>query len=660
MQQPPVRQIGLLFIFALCLVLFGLSLPIVAQDASPTPSSGGLSLFATNTPASVQPSGAADVITNTPVGSSSGASNPVFATNTPPPAATATPLPSATPGPGAPIFNYSLRIWLEADMVNLAFQQIEQLRDGVQDANLALQVTLYELERRFPGAPRSLEQRLQLINAMLQAPVGSIDMRSILRPYIENIVNQQPDASSLEANGFQISIQEANLDNLDTTDALVHISYIRPEDGVLLYDDYVLALRNENNSLSFLDNTSNLTAAPFGGVRQIQLDQLSDVNGDIADEVVLRVDDGQVNSRLYILAHRNGVAVELTQPGEEIRFGEITNWSADDARVTMLEYQVESAVPNWSCVSAMPVNWIYERNFYRPSTAIDARFVNIDSLGCRLFEAEPLFAMPPAEAIGMVESALLDYGFDAVSADRAMLTLAMLYVLQGRLTDAQTTAQSVIPAGDEDSWAARQGNALLMATGISSNTALDICEAMAQASEDPACDMNSILGRYLAALNLSTDADLVEQLEAAGLPVLETVRRNEIGMAERIVVSFLLADTEWWGFVEQRDGKYQAEPAAAPEGFETAIFPQGQIKLPQSAYDALFVADDPPALLAILQNLENENPDIPFRPDGLYLRALVYDLTSSREEARQGYYAVWVRYPDTIWGQLAAQHLVQR
>jgi hypothetical protein len=381
--------------------------------------------------------------------------------------------------------------------------------------------------------------------------------------------------------------------------------------------------------------------------------------------VVLQVDDGQVNARLVILGARNDVAIELTPPGQEIRYGEIVSWpfesAASDVLLTVLELQAVSTAPDWPCVSAREVRWDYDRNFYRLVTPeLNTNFTNVDSLGCHLLEQEPLFSLAPAEAIGIIESSLLDYGFEAEGAERALLTLAMLYVMQGRLDDARTTAQSVIPAGDEASWTARQGTALLQATGVASNTALDICEAMALASESPACDMNAVLGRYLAALDLSSNSDLVEQLENAGLPVFEAVRRNEIGKAQRVVVSFMLADTEWWGFFEERDGTIRFEPAAPPEGFDEAVFPQAQVSVPQAAFDALFVDNSPTSALNILDNLELENPDVPFRPEGLYLRALSYDLTNSREEARTGYYDVWLRYADTVWGQLASEHLVQR
>ena len=121
-----------------------------------------------------------------------------------------------------------------------------------------------------------------------------------------------------------------------------------------------------------------------------------------------------------------------------------------------------------------------------------------------------------------------------------------------------------------------------------------------------------------------------------------------------------MVDTDWWGFYPARDGTYNIEPANAPQGFEEAIFPVAQVQVPQSAYDALFVSNSPSTALGILSNVEQDNPDVPFAPDGLFMRALSYDLTGSREEARTLYYEIWQRYPDSIWGFIASQHLEQR
>lgn len=632
MQQNSLsRFFALSFIFLLVTLLFtSIAFPITAQDA----------VFATNTPQGISV-------------------EPLFATNTAPAMqVTATPL-----GPSASLFNYSLRIWLEADLVDLAFQQVTMLEKGDEDAQNALNLTLYELEFRFPGAPRNIEQRRDLIAALMNTPVGTLDIRSVVRPFIEDAINATPDSNSLNIEGFDVSLTPANLDNSGEFDRVVRISFER--EGVLLYDEFILAITNEDGTLAFLTTTYDLFAAPFGGIHNVTLEYIADVNRDSLDELVLRVDDGQASQRMMIIGQRNGRAIDLVTPEEEIRFGEIVSWPVDDTanndpQLTVISLQTESSYPDWSCVSQIEYTWSYKRNLYRRSEELNARFEHVDSIGCTLLEAEPLFALPPSEAITLVENAVVVYGFESEGSSRALLTLSMLYVLVGRLDDAQNTAQSVIPADDSESWETRQATTLLRAVGSAGNTALDICQAMSQASVSPACDMNDVLGRFLDSIELNTDTDLVEQLEIFGLPVLESVAISEVGRADRLVVSFLLTNTDWWGFYDAQDGTYQAEPAEAPPDFGEAIFPAAPPQASQSAYDALFVDNDLSHALNILANIEQENPDLPFAPSASFMRALSFDLTGSREESRTLYYEIWQRYPDSIWGFIASQHLERR
>lgn len=627
------RFLALCFIcLLLILSLTSIILPITAQD------------FATNTPQGTQPA-------------------PLFATNTAPAI-----IPTATPlGPVAPLFNYGLRIWLEADLVNLAFQQVTMLEEGDTSAEKALNLTLYELEFRFPGAPRRIEQRRDLIGALMDAPVGVLDIRSVVRPFIEDAINNtELDTMSLNIDGFDVTLSSANLNNSGEADYVVHIQYVR--DMQTLYDEYILAISNDDGTISFLPTSYDLFAAPFGSIQSVQLEHLADVNNDTLDELVLRVDDGQPSYRMMIIGQRNGQAIDLVSPDNEIRFGEVLDWPFDNAannnpQLDILTYRTESSYPDWPCLSQIEYLWTYERNLYRRSQDMNARYEYLNNLGCTLLEAEPIFAMPPEDAISLIENSLTLYGLDSDGSSRALLNLAMLYVLTGRLNDAQNTAQSVIPVDDESSWEARQAGALLRASGSSGNTALDICQAMAQAvraDERPACDMNSVLGRYLEILDLTTDTDLIEQLEGFGLPVLESVTISEVGKADRIIVSFLMTDTDWWGFYASREGTYNIEPATAPQGFGEAVFPAALVQAPQSAYDALFAANSPSTALGILRNVEQDNSDVPFAPDALFMRALSYDLTGSREESRTLYYEIWQRYPDSIWGLVASQHLEQR
>ena len=607
--------------------------------------------------------------TNTPAGQSQQPAVP-FATNTPaggeiaPPAATPTPA-----GPETSVFNYSLRLWLEDAMLDLVAEQVTALQDtDTTDRRLALQLTLYELQRRFPEAPGNPQRRARLVQNMLNTPRGAVDMREIVRPYIIAELNRDPDRTDFTYDGFEVTVQAANLNNRGAEDVVLSIRYTDDED-VLLYDDYALALGTENNSggitYNGLPDASGLFAVPFGGTEALTLRQVADVNRDALDEVVIRMSDEQVNDRLFILQVRNERIIDLTTTNTPLRFSEVIRWPLDAdindvPELVVNTLQEESSAPDWTCVSQQEFTWRYERNFYRPSTGINSRFVPVNSLGCALYQEEPLFERPVPEAIAIVENSLVEYSFEAPGADRALMTLAMLYVLTGRLDDARATAEAVLPVDAPETWAHQQATALIEASGISSNTPLDICEALAVASEAPACDVDAVLGSYLANLDVATADDLVTQLEEFGLPVLESVRVREVGRAERIAINFALADSSWWGFVAGRDGLYMAEPIDAPQGFSEASAPIARVQPSQAAYDALLRNNNPQGALNILSNLEQANPGVPFSPEGLYMRALAYDLTASREEARLTYYDLWENFPNTVWGELAARHLEQR
>ncbi|MCA9916077.1 MAG: hypothetical protein KC496_22130, partial [Anaerolineae bacterium] len=190
MRQRPVFFAGGMLVLIL---LMGVLLPATAQDGDPfatnTPSSP---LFATNT-------AAAPVVaspTTAPMMQD-------FATNTP--SGEPTEIPSPTPlGPAQAAFNYSLRIWVQADLVDLVYQQILALQPEDAAAQRALQMTLYELERRFPDAPRDMAQRQRIIEAMLAAPIGSIDMRGMVRPYIQAAVNEHAGENEFTVDGFSV------------------------------------------------------------------------------------------------------------------------------------------------------------------------------------------------------------------------------------------------------------------------------------------------------------------------------------------------------------------------------------------------------------------------------------------------------------------------
>ena len=667
MQYQGFQRIGLVFSTLLLISIFimSIALPIQAQDGS----------FATNTPVgSVNTSEEENAeppifTTNTPVGSSEMSDEVtettplIFATNTPIGA-----MPDASSeimtqtGPQDLLFNYGMRVWFEADFVELVFEQIQKLDDEDEDTELAINLLLYELENRFPSAPINPEQRLQLITAMINTPAGSLDMRQILRPFIQTAIDNNLGNSTFEAEGFTFDLTPANLDGLGETDRVVRVSYER--DGTLFYDEYLIATANNQGSFTILPTTYDIPAVPFGDIESVSIEYLQDVNRDSLDELVLRVDDGNVSDRFYIIEYRNGRAVDLVDPSLELRVGEVVNWNLlSEGRavpeLTVLESRANSDYPDWQCNSQIEYTWRYERNLYRRFQDLNARYNQVDSMGCTLADAN-LFSLPVPEAIGVVESALLDYGFDAPSGNRALMTLSMLYVIAGRLDDARNTASSIITVDDETTWEARQANALIQATNASGNTALDICEALVMASEFPACDINAVLGSLLDVLNLDTDVDLETQLNDLGLPVLETVVVSEVGRADRIAVSFGLAGTDWWGFYDGRDGLYRVEPIDAPITFIEVIEPQAMLMTPQNAVDALLIEGNPARVLTIINNLVIENPNTPLSPSALYIQALAHEFSGDRERARAIYYQIWDTYPDTIWGEIASPHLELR
>ena len=147
---------------------------------------------------------------------------PVFATNTPMPS------PFLITTPAAALDRYALRPWQSEDLMAVLRTRVEQLAPGLTELQKAVQVTQYELARRFTGAPRNLVERDLLLRAMLATPPGMVDMRTIIRPFLETLINQRPQAVSRVSfgqAGFQIDMLAANIDGVLPQDAVFHVRY---------------------------------------------------------------------------------------------------------------------------------------------------------------------------------------------------------------------------------------------------------------------------------------------------------------------------------------------------------------------------------------------------------------------------------------------------
>lgn len=612
----------------------------------------------------------AQFATNTPDGPSAPTQAPDQATVTLVPRATVTLETRGTPaptgdGPTAPLENYALRMWTEADFIDLLYTQINALRNGDVTARRALQLTAYELEDRFPGAPTQPNARENLIQVMLQAPRGQIDMRWLVRPYILAELGTHDPDETFEFNNFMIELTPARFNADEQTDALLHIRYPANADEPerVLYEEYLM-VAGSDEGYTLLPEAFELPAAPLDPVRSVTLERLDDMNGDTLDDAVLIVDDGEVNARWVIVTNRSGRMSDPVAPDFEMRVGELISWAvtADSPEIPVLrvrQFRGESFAPNWDCRSEIAVEWHYANNYYRPTIG-NGTYTAQDSLGCRMVAAEPLFAQLPTDAIETVQSALIDYTLDAPDSTRALMVLSMLYAINGQLTEARAAAEAVKSRAEDDPWATAQSSAFLEALDTSSNTALDICEALARASEDPACDIDSVLERYLKLTPLTTDSDLLTQLEALGFTPVESSVITEVGRAARTVVRFDYANSGWWAFAAQHDGSYSVERADIPTADSETAAEEETVALPPNAITMLLVDDNPRAALAIIESALQNAGTRELSGELRFARALALELIGDRTAARRAYYNLWEFAPATLWGQLAGAHLERR
>lgn len=641
MTKVHIRMITLMCMGILALIsLMGLATPLYAQNSA----------FATNTP--VQ-----EFATNTPESNQPVVTAPVIATNTPEPSPTSI-------GPAAGLSNYALRLWLEDDILEVLIEQIALIDADNIDSQRAVQLIQYELEFRFSGAPHNIEDRATIVNAMLNAPIGTIDMQAVIRPYIEYAINNDLiEAGQFE--GFTVEVMPANLDAGNVDDAVVHILYPDPLLDAVRYDDYVLAIGDTEGGYRFAPSGFTPPIVPYNGIQGIELDRLSDVNHDGVDEVALIVDDGDLNKRLYILAYRGGQTVDITRSGETLRFGELTDWDTDDEDLT--ESPIETklyqlASDEWFCISELKITWQYEGNFYRPTVASNERFDTQDTFGCAIGEADALFSMKPISATQLITDELVKYGSDVVRTDRAVMTLAMLYALDGQVELARETAIAAQAINNDiESWVGLQSELFLQMLNEPDNTAFDICVALAEADhgEAGACDVKTLLGRVFAEATFSDDEPIARQLERVGLDVVQSQVISEVGRADRTAIDFGILSAGWWAFVAN-DGDYTATPIDTPTEYEVVELLPEMITIPQTVYAALLSDNDPAGVLNIIETTRVANPNIPFSEAFRFIEALSNDILNNREVARVTYYGVWDDFPESLWGRMAGKHLELR
>ncbi|MCC6614533.1 MAG: hypothetical protein IT320_13720 [Anaerolineae bacterium] len=581
-----------------------------------------------------------------------------LATNTPRILATNTPRPptSIPVTPDAPIDNYALRLWSEPGLVELLAQQSRSLREGDLEGELSIQLLQFELGRRFPGAPRNADDRAQLLSAMLAAPRGSIDMRDVARRHLEDVFSTLTPslafAGSYERDGWLFEVMPANADNGAAADAVVHSLF--PASPVnadaIRYEDYVFVSSPTTGVYRVLD--ADFPVAPLGNAQSLSSPFIGDLTADGTDDIVLLVNTGDLNQRLYIFGWRGDAITDLVLPGAPAFVSDVQDLQPGSQAFTGHITRLES--PRWQCLSEQTVPWRFALNYFRPASD-PGGFADQRTLACALYRAEPFFSTPPQESISTIEN-LLSALSDDPAAPRAQLALAVLYAL-----DDQPEVASGLAAAISGPDVTRQAEALIAAIAADMTPA-QICAAVVRAAETAEaafCDVDQVLTRLLTEEPLLRDMPISDQLAAMGIHVRDQVTIRQVGRFDRQAVSFDLAGMRWWAFAPLNAETYTAERIEPPAGYEETSRSALVLKLPDAAVDALFRDDLSGALLA-LDNALRDQPGVVTAPDFAFMQALLHDITGQRALARSEYYALWRDFPASLWGKLAANHLERR
>lgn len=585
-------------------------------------------------------------------------SQQIFVTNTPAPP---DPLRAV---PDAAVDQYALRLWTEPQLINVLTSQLERLVNGDTAQEAAIRYTLYELERRFPQAPRSQEQRAALLDLMLAAPRGALDKRSIVRPYLvlkmdERISEINPNTeNTLTIDNFLVQTVPFNLNGDDEPDALVTVRYpaeaVTPEE--IRYKDFWLAEAVAENGFRLPPSSPSLPAAPFNEIEDIQILRADDVNGDTLDELAITVDRGGLNDEILIYGWRNGQVSSLVAPDQSILYGEFIDW--DSPTLNVAQYRQESE--RWDCISRLPVQWRWETNFYRLAEPLNPTYSTLGTVGCALHRAEPIFSRPFAEGIEVVSAIVNDGGLNPTGTNAGGMALAMLYLLDGQRSAAEEQTASLLQRADSDPELAQQIDIFASTAGQDDVSPAEVCAALLFFDQNGPCNMDQVIERILRDTPIPRESDLEAQLEARGLPVLEIVTVSQIGRADRQVVNFNLIGSSWWAFAPTDPVAWVSEITEPPVAFADATLPAALIQPPAAAYEALFERNDPVRVLTVLENALLQNPDAPFSAEARFMQALSYDLSGDRPAARQAYYNLWVEFSSSAWGQLAGAHLERR
>jgi hypothetical protein len=640
------RLLLMLAVIASVVLILG-QFPLTAQD----------NIFVTNTPAAILPLFA----TNTPASSASGASPTALPTAAPFFLATNTPQPERLgAAPDASADRYALRRWDDSNLTLAWIDQVRYITAEDQDRILGLQLFQKEVARRFPGIPRNAANRDALLHAMLAAPLGTVDLRPVIRPYVEAALNElKPTfdtSTSVTYENFSITIAPANLDGHAGKGAVVFASYL-PDNGDPAFRDVALALIDAQGIYRVPQTQSPY---PVIGTSILNSALVDNLNGDGINELTLTVSTpGDTNQRFYVYGWRNGAVTNLVEPGKQVSYLGNVERLPDGSGFTVEEYNIED--PAWNCFGSRTVTWRWQNNFFRPPATMPD-FQPRNSLACRMSAVEPLYALSPSDAIRTIGNLTAQAGpDDSNAAGRAAVMVVMLNVLDNKPDVALEQINGLSTGAQPGTWLDEQVQAFKKAAAQSNTTPLVICAALQAASQYGACDVNAVLTRLFKEQPFNRQQTIEEQAAQLGLRVVQQTVIQKVGKVDRPAYLFDLANGQWWAFAPLGKQQYTAEAIPTPEGYEVLPPPLADVlSPPQTAYDALLERDNPAEVLNILDTIQRNRPDVALDSAARFLQALSYDLLGDRRKAQPAYYSLWRDDATSVWGQLAAAHLERR
>jgi hypothetical protein len=568
---------------------------------------------------------------------------------------TNTPIP--TPArPDAGIERYALRLWTEPALIDALIAQIDALRPSDDEAVRAARLLARELEHRYPGAPRDYRR---LLAAMRGAPPGALDMRELVRRFAEDTLNaarpQFNATARLEVDGWRFELTAVDFDRRGALDMLARVV------SEPVFEAYYLALVDLDGTTRVL--SGDMPAIPYDG-RRIAAAMPADVTGDGADDLVVTIETHSGELRTFPLSVRGGQAVDVTAPGAIIRGAPV-----QFQPFTTLERETLSAL--WLCQADIFERWTYMRNALTRTSS--QRIAAEEGTACALHNAGNVYALAPAEALSRLGAILGQAQIisenDARARRRAALAEAMIIALNGQIEMAAARAAALDPGND--AWLARQ-RAQFVRMAAAGASALAICAALAEMEALPGeptldaprqgiCEPSAALLRYLIDNPPRRDAPIRAQLEALGLRIVQERTVRQAGRLDRALFGIDYAgETRWIAFAPIGAEVYTTEAGTRPVDLPTPT-PRAAPPAVSDAVYALILRGAgaiPPADLRLaLTQLDNAGTSA---AEAEFMRAFLQDLLNNRSLALTGYYEVWARHPETVWGQMAALHLERR